>query len=175
MAAINKKVYQAILVTNKLLEDYIGGVSFYSTMERFLELLLSSTNSENGFIGKVSGSNKQFTTLVCDKDADGMGLSLAQLRDSIGEITLNKTVTNYYDCTSATFRSYASVPLEFDGKLIGFIGLANKPGEYSKSDFEILRFAKNNVSSILNNQLSINVQHKKHHEYSASEVLPLHS
>lgn len=160
MVSVNKKVYEAILAINKLLEDYISGVSFYSSMERFLNLLLEATNSENGFIGKLSGPNRQFFTIVCNLESEDMGYSLEQLQQTLGEITLDKTITNYYDCTSLPLRSFISVPIEFDGKLIGYIGLTNKPTQYTGSDLEILRFAKNNISSILNHQQNINIQHK---------------
>ncbi len=168
MTSVNKKVYEAILAINKLLEDYISGVSFYSTMERFLDLLLITTNSKNGFIGKLTGPHKQFHTIVCNLESEDMGYSLEQLQRSLGAITLDKTITNYYDCTSLSLRSFTSVPIEFDGKLIGYIGLTNKPTEYSSSDFEILRFAKNNISSILNHQQNINMQHKASHEKTIS-------
>lgn len=160
MPNVNKKVYTAILAINKLLEDYISGVSFYSTMERFLNLLLEMTNSKNGFIGKLSDPDRQFFTIVCNIDSEDMGYSLEQLQQSLGAITLDKTITNYYDCTSVSLRSFISVPIEFDGKLIGYIGLTNKPTQYTSNDLEILRFAKNNISSILNHQQNINVQHK---------------
>lgn len=174
MSTVNKSVYQAILAINKLLEGYISGVSFYSTMESFLELLLATTQSENGFIAKFTEPDKQFITLVCNKDSQGMGFSLEQVRQTIGAITLDKTTTNFYDCTSSLLRSYTSVPIEFDGKLIGYIGLTNKPTQYSKSDFEILRFAKNNISSIFNHQLNFNIQHHKSHKEKSSHSLPLY-
>lgn len=168
MASVNKKVYEAILAINKLLEDYISGVSFYSTMERFLSLLLEATNSENGFIGKLSDQNGQFFTIVCSLETEGIGHSLEQLQQSLGEITLDKTNTNFYDCTSSPLRSFISVPIEFDGKLIGYIGLTNKPMKYSSSDSEILRFAKNNISSILNHQQNVNVQHSTNYRQVSS-------
>ncbi len=168
VSAVNEKVYKAILTINKLLEDYISGVSFYSTMEGFLELLIESTNSQNGFIGKLSGSRRQFVTIVCNQDSAGMGLSLKQLQQSIGELTLDKTVTNYYDCTSQSLRSFISVPIEFEGKLIGYVGLTNKSVQYSANDLEILRFAKNNISSILNHQQNIRVRPVAEHKRAAS-------
>ena len=175
MASVNKKVYEAILAINKLLEDYISGVSFYSTMDKFLKLLLETTNSENGFIGTLSGPNRQFFTIVCNIDSEEVGYSLGRLQQCLGAITLDKTVTNYYDCTSLSLRSFTSVPLEFDGKLIGYIGLTNKPASYSSSDFEILRFAKNNISSILNHQQNINVQHSANRRQSTSQTASIQS
>ncbi|MBV8253502.1 MAG: response regulator [Chitinophaga sp.] len=135
------------------------------THESFLQSLLDITGSKTGFIGEVVPGINQVPTLQLQavtrpewlqemKRRHGSeldnGLRFMQMDALSRQIIKNELpfISNNplpeedmvcYPANLPTLQSFIGIPVLFDRRLIGVIGLGNKPGGYSPSLFDTLQ------------------------------------
>lgn len=143
---------------------YIGAGNQDDSFEQLLEQILNLTASEFGFVGEVIRDQqnrpylqnyatgrlvKDAATQACHLEVLQPGMSSDHnscllgrvLQDSapcICNVPPDATQKTGLPADAPELRTFIGLPILFGDKLIGIIGLANRPAEYSQSDADFL-------------------------------------
>ncbi|MBV7533168.1 ATP-binding protein [Chitinophaga sp. sic0106] len=135
------------------------------TMEHFLQNLLTITGSETGFVGEITTSYQYLPKLILHAAAPAAylqemkrryfkdqepGLQFLNMdaltREVIKQATpiINNSpepdeISVSYPDLSVTLSAYLGIPIVYNHKILGVIGLGNKPGGYSTTIIDTLQ------------------------------------
>jgi signal transduction histidine kinase len=168
--------YQTLSTIVDIQEDYISGESSRKTFNKLLDKILASTNSAFGFLGVIRYDELQnpyllsraITNIAWNKETQAFydtyaesGMKFSNLKTLFGAAITSQQPVISNDPTNdprssglpkghPPLHSFLGLPLKKNGKMIGMIGIANRPGGYSEQIISALDPVLTTCATIIN-------------------------
>ena len=168
--------YHTLSTIVDIQEDYISGESSLKTFNKLLDKILASTNSAFGFLGVIRHDENQkpyllsraITNIAWNKETQDFydtyaesGMKFTNLKTLFGAAILsqqpvisndpmNDPRSNGLPKGHPPLQSFLGLPVKKNGKMLGMVGIANRPGGYSEQTISALDPVLTTCATIIN-------------------------